>query len=79
MLELEIDTRVQCDATKPVGEACNGDGTLKDASEMNWLNSPSDEMPPPFSKRARSLDLDAQFIEGNTKRSRVCENLFVAK
>ncbi len=27
----------------PVGEACREDGTLKDASEMTWLNSPSDE------------------------------------
>jgi hypothetical protein len=27
----------------PVGDACREDGTLKDASEMVWLNSPSDE------------------------------------
>ena len=27
----------------PFGDACREDGTLKDASEMVWLNSPSDE------------------------------------
>jgi hypothetical protein len=27
----------------PVGDACREDGTLKDASEMEWLHSPSDE------------------------------------
>lgn len=27
----------------PVGDACREDGTLKDASEMVWVNSPSDE------------------------------------
>jgi len=25
----------------PVGEACNDDGTLKDASEIQWEHSPS--------------------------------------
>jgi len=28
----------------PVGDACHEDGTLKDASEMVWINSPSDEI-----------------------------------
>ena len=27
------------------GEAENADGTLKDASEIQWYNSPSDEIP----------------------------------
>jgi hypothetical protein len=36
------------DASKPEGDACNPDGTLKDADKMEWLNSPSDEAPAPF-------------------------------
>jgi hypothetical protein len=28
----------------PVGDACREDGTFKDANEMVWLNSPSDEI-----------------------------------
>jgi hypothetical protein len=31
------------DTSRPVGDACRDDGTLKDASEMEWLNLPSDE------------------------------------
>ena len=27
------------------GEACNADGTLKDAMEIEWVNSPSDLIP----------------------------------
>ena len=34
------------DASKPEGEACNPDGTLKDADKIEWLNSPSDEAAP---------------------------------
>ncbi len=30
------------DASKPEEEACNPDGTLKNADEMDWLNSLSD-------------------------------------
>jgi hypothetical protein len=30
------------DASKPEGEACNADGTLKDASELEWPDSPSE-------------------------------------
>jgi len=29
------------DASKPDGEACNADNTLKDASEIEWFHSPS--------------------------------------
>ena len=31
---------IQKDITKPDGEACNADGTLKDASEIEWYSSP---------------------------------------
>ena len=33
------------DYSKPDGDACRDDGTLKDASEMEWPNSPSDSNP----------------------------------
>lgn len=28
--------------SKPVGDACRKDGTLKDASEIEWFNSPTE-------------------------------------
>lgn len=31
------------DTSKPLGDACRDDGTLKDASEMVWPNSPTDD------------------------------------
>lgn len=76
--------RVQQDATKPIGEACNADGTLKEAREINWLDSPSDETPPslPFSKRVRSEDLDPKFADPdqvNPKRPRVSKFQVVDK
>ena len=46
---------IQKDITKPDGEACNADGTLKDASEIEWLHSPGSKSPPvSLSKRARN-------------------------
>jgi hypothetical protein len=30
------------DPSKPDGDACHDDGTLKDASELEWPDSPSD-------------------------------------
>ena len=33
------------DASKPDGEACRDDGTLKDAHEIEWLHSPSQSHP----------------------------------
>ena len=38
---MRIDTFFSRDP-QAVGEACNPDGTLKDASENEWLHSPSD-------------------------------------
>ncbi|KAJ3492900.1 hypothetical protein NLJ89_g11143 [Agrocybe chaxingu] len=50
--------------TIPEGEAVNADGTLKDASEMDWLHSPSDEkiLEPSSSlqKRAHSSDAEGE-------------------
>ncbi len=37
----EKESTYQKDSTKPDGEACNNDGTLKDASELEWLHSPT--------------------------------------
>ena len=72
MLVLKIDTEVLHDATKPIGDACNADGTLKDASEIDWLHSPSDENSS-FSKRTRS----EEFVNAdrmNSKRVRVSKH-----
>ena len=33
---------------KSDGEACNADGTFKDASEIEWLNSPTNLVAPPL-------------------------------
>ena len=49
------------DASKPDGEAVNDDGTLKDASQMDWPHSPSQEQPhfkPP----------QAELTDSNNKR-----------
>jgi hypothetical protein len=41
------------------GEACNADGTLKEAKEIQWLYSPSDESPSALpAKRSHSDALD---------------------
>ena len=33
------------DPSKPDGEAVNADGSLKDANQIKWVNSPTDELP----------------------------------
>lgn len=38
----EKGKKVFKDSSKPDGDACRDDGTLKDASELEWPNSPSD-------------------------------------
>lgn len=52
----------------PDGEACNADGTLKDAAEMIWLHSPGSKSSPTisFSKRAHS-DIDEDEVTSNKK------------
>jgi len=39
---LQITTSRSKDESKPDGEACNKDGTLKEASEMDWKSSLTD-------------------------------------
>ena len=41
MKTANLNQRKQKDLQKPDGDACNPDGTLKDASEMEWPDSPS--------------------------------------
>ena len=44
------------DPSKPDGEAVNADGSLKDAHQINWLNSPTDESNPPILYPDEDLD-----------------------
>jgi len=41
---------------KPDGHACDADGRLKDAQDIEWLHSPSDSFPPPLPAMKRALD-----------------------
>jgi hypothetical protein len=43
------------DSTLPDGDACRPDGTLKDASEMEWPNSPSEAKLPELSDDGYNL------------------------
>ena len=64
------------DVEKPDGEACNADGTLKDANEMQWLNSLSNEQPILPSKRFHEND-DVDYQDDDeflTKKLRVSIN-----
>lgn len=71
-LNIGSSSRSQKDITKPDGEACNEDGTLKDASEMEWLNSPgSNSSPIPFSKRAHN-DSDEDEV---TSKKKTCVSI----
>ena len=59
------DTEQFKDVTMPDGDACRPDGTLKDASEIQWLNSPSEE----------TRDLPQLSEDGyNSKRSLPCDD-----
>jgi hypothetical protein len=44
------------DASKPNGEACGDNGTLKDASEMEWVHSPSQSRPVLQGKKQKRTD-----------------------
>jgi hypothetical protein len=51
------------DESMPVGDACREDGTLKEASEIMWLNSPSEEnrCSKPNKKRSQSRPNDLEY------------------
>ena len=50
------------------GDACREDGTLKDASEMEWLNSPSDIQK---SKKREELELSDSELEAEVPKAKV--------
>jgi hypothetical protein len=73
-----VDTQVQKDTSKPDGEACNDDGTLKDASQMDWINSPSDATTAPVLKHLldsddESDDDEEMSLPRKTKKPRVSQ------
>ena len=61
------------DEVMPVGDACREDGTLKEASEMVWLNSPSDENSrlEPNKKRSRSLSSELEYPDSPSKSANI--------
>ena len=69
--ELTIDTLYLKDTSKPEGEACNLDGTLKDASQIEWVNSPSDVVPPSFKNHDEHTLDDKSEDDHITKKHRV--------
>lgn len=44
------------DVSKPDGEACCDDGTLKDASEMEWVHSPTQSDTVPHGEKRKQTD-----------------------
>ena len=66
--ELTIDTRA---SQHPVGEAVRADGTLKDASEIEWIHSPTSATSLPFLKRVHTDEDEAALPELLNKRARV--------
>ena len=71
--ELTITTAFLKDASKPKGEACNPDGTLKDADKVEWLNSPLDLVPPSLENFSKHV-IDDEINDDDapvTKRRRV--------
>ena len=69
--ELTIDTLYLKDTSKPEGEACNLDGTLKDAGQIKWVNSPSDVVPPSFKNQDEHTLDDTSEDDHITKKRRV--------
>lgn len=64
------------DVSKPDGEACNPDGTLKDAEDIGWVNSPSDSLPPPLEIHNKHALGDEPDNDRIAKRSWVCQCSF---
>jgi len=66
------------DASKPEGEACNPDGTLKDADKMEWLNSPSDLVPPPLENHNENQNECVHDLDDESDDERVTKRLRVS-
>jgi len=74
VVELTLDTHFWKDEGKPDGEACNVDGTLKDAKDMEWLNSLSELLPPPLLQKDESKpDGEACNADGTLKDAKDME------
>lgn len=72
-------TRVAKDQTKPDSDACRADGTLKDTSEMQWPNSPSDstrEQTPANLKRRLPID-DAESDDEKRPKAKVTHQYLI--
>ena len=54
LVELTVNT-LHPNISEWSGDAVNPDGTLKDASEIKWVNSPSELTPPPLEKRVLEI------------------------
>lgn len=74
--ELTLDTAFERGAPNLEGEACNADGTLKDATEIQWVHSPSDLTPPPPEKRCLD-DTEDEGPEELTSKRRCVSNFQV--
>lgn len=59
----------------PEGDAVRVDGTLKDASEMEWLNSPSDLNPPELGEDSfnfkRKQPIESNDEDDNLRKAKV--------
>ena len=76
MKPANLNQRKQKDLRKPDGDACNPDGTLKKASEMEWQDSPSASATVLLWSPPTEQDIDKLSDKGNdlmlTKFLRVC-------
>ena len=59
------------DASKPDGEACHEDGTLKDVSEITWLHSPSQGEPTTLGEKRRRHGSDSDLDINNLPKTNV--------
>jgi hypothetical protein len=66
------------DASKPDGDACREDGTLKDASEMEWPNSPSQtnfENPADLDSNADRADSELSYLSFTKEKKKKARHL----
>lgn len=59
------------DIAMPHGDACRDNGTLKDAHEMTWLNSPSDEVGPAKIPAWNGPEFQDEFEQNNLTSAKV--------
>ncbi|KAH9977017.1 hypothetical protein BGW80DRAFT_1456384 [Lactifluus volemus] len=71
LTELTLNTVLQKDMSRLEGEAVNDDGTLKDADEITWLHSPSDETPLPPAKQTFGT-FDGESSDDGLEKKKCC-------